>query len=70
MLRDYKEDTEKILEREERDAKRAARRSESDDLADLLEDRVAEFFSMWKNNNVKPKLSDETPLVRIELARK
>jgi hypothetical protein len=61
VIRDHKEETDEILDREERDAKRAARRSAEDGFSDLLEARVEDFFKQWKESGDLPVFPEDTP---------
>ncbi|MFT6794716.1 MAG: hypothetical protein ACJAR1_002730 [Rubritalea sp.] len=61
LTRDYKEETDKILDREERDVKRAVRRSTGEYLSKVLEAKVEEFFEKWKKGEKRQFFPEETP---------
>ncbi len=61
VIRDHKEETDKILDREERDAKRAVRRSVEGHLSKALEAKVEEFFEQWKEGIKRSVFPEETP---------
>jgi len=62
VIRDHKEETDKILDREERDAKRAVRRSTSGDYSKALESRVEDFFEQWKEGIKKSTFPEDAPV--------
>jgi hypothetical protein len=61
VIRDHKEETAEILDREERNANRAIRRSADDDFRDALEYKVADFFEQWKKGEELPVFPKKTP---------